>query len=229
MSDSTYDSELPILAELEAEIGRAAQGRFASADLRTEPLPTPPRRRGSLRIPRRVAVLAALICMVGATATATVTIWRSAPIEATERVPIAEGAPPEAYRLELHELHGRLCVTLLLGETVDSDCLRPLGDREVAARVAETSFTQFVYGLAGPATRSIEVLAGTERARAPSRPLPATAREALPQARDQRYFVVAIPRIRGRRVLMVRSSDGADRAAGECSFRGVNGAGCRSR
>jgi hypothetical protein len=218
-----YDAKLPILAELEGQIDRAAQARLAGAGLRTAPPDLLPRGR-SLRVSRRVAVLAALICLVGATATATVTIWRSSPLPTAERTLVAQGERPAPFRLELHELNRRLCATLLLGETVDSDCLRPPGEREVTARVVDTAFTQFVYGLAGSATRSIEVLAGPKRARTPSRPLPAAVREALPRARNLRYFVVAMRRGGDGRIFTVRVPGGAG-----CSFATRVGVGCRSR
>lgn len=232
---SPYDARLPILAELEEKLESAARAhQQATQSKRQSPVAV---ERGSwtarLRAPRRVAILAAVIFLVGATATATVSIWRSNSVPVSEQVVIEEGDAPVPHQFEVHTLGQRLCATFLLSDAVNSTCLHPVREAEAMVYLLKGSFNDFVYGIAGPAASSVAINTPTGSPRVPAHPLPAKARDALPRARGLRYFVTSVPRSEresGSVAIRVFSAAGsrADGTRATCSLLELESVGCHS-
>jgi hypothetical protein len=205
MSDR-YDPDLPFLAELEAEVTRAAKARLGAvetAPVDAQPVAArrPPRRppwsRAWARVPRRAAVLALMGCLVGATATATVLLDERAPSRAASAPAVVERATaPEPRELTLHGRGGRLCATFLLPTTVDTTCQPAPAAGGGFARSATSAERRYVFGVTGRRVATVDVRAGGRRVRAETRPLPPAAAELDPGAR---WFVVVLPRPAGER------------------------------
>jgi hypothetical protein len=208
----SYDPGLPFLAELEAEITRAAEERLAvpAAPPTRAPAPSTPAaseyraaRRSSwrplARIPRRAAVLALLVCLVGAMAPAAVRIFDGGNGRAgtSERAIVDRSARPEPRELTLHVQRGELCPTLVLPGTVDTSCVPVPPANGGIARSAVSPFTRYVYGIVGTDVDAVEVRVGARTQRAATRPLPAAAAR-LEGARDLRWYLVTLDRPGGR-------------------------------
>jgi hypothetical protein len=223
VGDATpYDVRLPILHELELEIAAAARRRLepAAAEapdaIAVQPAPATPARgaepplrsaphagtrsrrsprRSRLVVPRRALLLAAITCLVGASATATVTVWSEGEAEGGGRQVLAEaGSGADKHRLQVHSAGSRVCATFLLPDAVDTVCEPPPRGNRAIVRTVVSPFTRYVYGLAGPAAVSVAVEAGPERAATRPRPVPPEIRSAVPPARGLRWFIVPLPR-----------------------------------
>jgi hypothetical protein len=224
--------ELPILAELEGQIERAAQRRLEDAAVAAPRLARPRPRLGSrLRVPRRVAVLASLVFLVAATATATV-IWPGGEAPPGQTVTLLESQSGTGLRsLQVHEMDSELCPTLVLADTVDTVCVPVPASREGTVRTASSAFTQFVYGLTGSQVRAVSLWrAGGERHVVATRPLPRSS-ELPPATRSGRYFLARLPLSRQEavkvRLLPAPGSKADRRTSSSCWLKSADNAGCR--
>jgi hypothetical protein len=207
-----YDPDLPILAELEAGIERAAVRRLTAPGTATKPaaaanrgpeqaprdgrrVARPHRRarwRGTGHVPMRAALLAGLVCLVGASAYAVVA--RDGTPRQTERIVIDAASRPDERRMELYARGGRACVAFVLPETVDGACAPAPRPAEGSARSVSSAFTRYVYGLTGADVRRVNVRAGVESRAAATRQVPAEAARAGGLPETLRYYVVAFER-----------------------------------
>jgi hypothetical protein len=207
---SPYDPLLPILADLEAQIERAAQLRLAPATAASpaasalpvaldpgaaEPAPRPRPRRSRLVVPRRALLLAALACLVGASATATVTVWSGDDAARDGRHLLAAGGTgTDEHRLELHGAGRRVCATFLLPDAVDTVCEPAPRGTEAVVRSVVSPFARYVYGLTGSGAAAVAVEAGPGRRAVRPRPVPAEVAAGVPPAAGLRWFLVQLPR-----------------------------------
>jgi hypothetical protein len=226
---SSYDSGLPILAELEREIELAARRRLERTAIGPAPVtpgrraaaPFPARRRRlPLTVPRRAVVLAALACLVGASATATVTVWPGGDSSGGERRVLVEaGAGADAHRFTLHARGPRVCTTFLLPDTLDTVCARPADGNGALVRSVVSPGLRYVYGLTGPAATSVAVRAGTRTRSAAPRDVPAEVLTGVPPARGLGWFLVSLPRGRDEVPTVARiDGRGEARTVVDCSL-----------
>jgi hypothetical protein len=263
---SPYDPLLPILADLEAQIEKAAQLRLAPATGTSPGAAAPPvsldpgaaerasapgapaapggasapesapaaapvrrrlrrphaprssrPRRSRLVVPRRALLLAALACLVGASATATVTVWSGDDAARDGRDLLAAGGTgTDEHRLELHAAGRRVCATFLLPDTVDTVCEPPPRGTEAVVRTVVSPFVRYVYGLTGSAAAAVAVEAGLRERSVRPRPVPADVVAGVPPARDLRWFLVELPRVSddAPTVARIRPRQGAADAGG---------------
>ncbi|HEY2055348.1 MAG TPA: hypothetical protein VGH14_15555, partial [Solirubrobacterales bacterium] len=164
---------LPILAELEGDVTRAAERALGGATPpRAEPVHPrrsrrPTRRQGG-RVARRALLLVALLLLVGATALAATGVFDEGGTDKAVRGPAfdaAHGSVGGGYRLVLHP-HGRsLCRVLVVSGGVASKCQRAPRPGEVQALSAMGTNRRFVFGVTGAGERSIVIQVGSRRIR----------------------------------------------------------------
>ena len=178
-----YDPQLPFLAELESQIERAAQERLDASE------PSRPRRvrlgGGSMRVPRRALTLAALVCLVGGTAIATVSF--SGGGQSGGDGVLLERERGEV-RLELHRQGGRVCPTLFAADALRTACTPPPRGANVRPYSLAASFRRYVFGLTGPGADQVLVQVGERHQRRQVRPLPGWAKT------DGGFFIAMFPR-----------------------------------
>lgn len=221
-----YDPRLPILAELEREVERAATRRLGEPAPGHEAERAPGRggrrsarrRRHLWRVPRRTAVLVGLICLVGASATATILSRRSdGPARGGADATVSRAGGPNGYELRLHASGRRVCTAFVLRDSLDTVCVRPPRGRGAIARSAVAPFARYVYGLTARSVSAVDVRVGAQRRRVATRALPAAAARRVAPAAGLRVFVVALRRGDDDPVALVRVQ-GRQRTIVDCSL-----------
>jgi hypothetical protein len=194
-----YDPRLPILAELERDVTRAAESALGVP--RAE---TPPRgermhggrrrlagRQGG-RVVRRALLLVALVLLVGATALAATGAFDGGGSDSAVHGPAfdaARGSADGGYRIVLHEHGQTLCRVVVTGANVASKCQRPPRRDQVQPLSALGTHGRFVFGIAGPGAHSIVIKVGGRRRRVPTHPVDAAAARAVGVDPRVRVFV----------------------------------------
>jgi hypothetical protein len=156
--DSAYDSELPILAELEAEL---------ELELELNALSQPPRPAShktrlstSARITRRALLLVALISLAGGSALAGRDVLAGSPASGSEPALLSSGGHgADRWQLEAYVYEGSICYALFVADTASSACGAPSGEG-VRAMSALSSTRRFVVGLAGAGVTQVLVRVG---------------------------------------------------------------------
>jgi hypothetical protein len=182
-----HDPRLPVLAELEREVTRAAElalggaktagpdaaermhgGRPRGPSPQQGGRPRGPARRQSGRVARRALLLVALVLLVGATALAATGAFDGGGTDKAVKgaaLEAAHGSSGGGYRLVLHP-HGRsLCRVLVVSGAVASKCQRSPRPGEVQALSAMGTNRRFVFGVAGAHERSVVVRVGDRHLR----------------------------------------------------------------
>jgi hypothetical protein len=192
-----YDPGLPILAELERDVTRAAEralggGRPRRAERMHGGRGRRPGGRQSSRVARRALLLVALVLLVGATALAATGAFDGGGSDKAVRGPAldaAHGSAGGGYRLVLHPQGHALCRVLVVTGGVASGCGRPPRGDEVRALSALGTDKRFVFGVAGPQTRSVTVQVGHRRLQVPTHLVDAAAARAAGIDPHVRTFV----------------------------------------
>ncbi len=216
--NTPYDSELPILAELErswtlaaqssslvgerAAVGRergaAARERAGAARARGAA-----RRERSARVARRALALTGLGCLVAATAVATRSFVDAGEQDPTLRdgptVRLAAGTLPDGdWQLDGYRRGDELCHDLVAAGQVATGC-RPLpGARELHVDGTLSPRTRVVVGFGGELLTRVRVTAGATQAIVTTHALTTAdgaGASSLPRA--VRWFSVTLPRPAG--------------------------------
>jgi hypothetical protein len=154
---AVHDPELPILAELEAELERElrALGQPAGPALRAIPLRTP------ARVARRALVLVALLSLVGGSAVAGRAVLAGSPRAPSSGPALLSsgGQGADHWQLEAYLHEGSVCYAMFVADTASSACGTP-GGKEVRATSALSPTRRFVAGIAGAGVTHVLVRVG---------------------------------------------------------------------
>ncbi|MCL2769775.1 MAG: hypothetical protein FWD42_06640 [Solirubrobacterales bacterium] len=194
-----YDSELPILAELESEYRTELLSVeiWAGRPARTVAAPHHPaaraaRRRDAphrelapARITRRALLLVALVSLVGASALAGTAVFGGAhhPSAGAEESGASTnpvlldtgGTSVERWQLQSYNRGGTTCYALFIAETLASACAAAPARAGVLVGSALGPTRRLVAGLAGPGVAQVLVRVGGHTSAVPTHPLPRTA------------------------------------------------------
>jgi hypothetical protein len=167
-----YEPKVAILEEIRQDLLRAARAQTASAAA-ADGAPSRPeagaraiRIRPGARVARRVALLGALIALIGGVAlAATLSLSGSNPAANTAPVRLATG---KGWALAEYRHEGRLCVRLSTAEPeISVECAASPGPLRVTSALADGR--RLIGGLTGARVRSIEVHAGSHDRRVQTR------------------------------------------------------------
>jgi hypothetical protein len=231
-----YEPKVAILEEIRQDLLRAARAQTASAAA-TDGAESRPkagaraiRFRPGARVARRVALLGALIALIGGVAlAATLSLSGSNPAANTAPVRLAAG---KGWALAEYRHEGRLCVRLSTAEPeISVECAASPGPLRVTSALADGR--RLIGGLTGTRVRSIEVQVGSRDRRVPTRAQTVGATDAradeLPDG--ARWFLLELRGLdpRDRRApadLVPLDSGGATlgRATLDCSLRATSAA-----
>jgi hypothetical protein len=169
-----YEPKVAILEEIRQDLLRAARAQTASAAAADGARPRPGLRAGAhatrlrpgARVARRVALLGALIALIGGVAlAATLSLSGSNPAANTAPVRLAKG---KGWTLAEYRHEDRLCVRLSTAEPeLSVECAASPGPLRVTSALADGR--RLIGGLTGARVRSIEVRVGSHDRRVPTR------------------------------------------------------------
>jgi hypothetical protein len=197
-----YDPQLPILAELEQDVTRAAESALGPRPAAAPQGRIRRRRRGDRqgsRVVRRALVLVALVLLIGASALAATGAFDGGGSDQAVEGPVLEvahGSAGDGYRLLLHAHGHSLCRVLILPGSATSHCQPAPRGAGVDVSSGLAGNLRFVFGVAGPTTRSVVVHVGPRRLRVKTRPVDAAAARAAgvdPRLRTFLATVAATP------------------------------------
>jgi hypothetical protein len=204
MSAANYDPELPFLAELEQRVHDYAEETASSRLERASSLgagaAAPARRSRLVRMTRRTAVLAALLCLLAATALGTrAAFFDTAPnpiaVQQGPFVLVASGhASSDRWTLRLYTRDRELCRALVvLDEQASSRCAPAPSARALSVTSAASALHLYVFGVTGDGVRAVAVSAGTASRTVATATLSNAQRHAGGITGAVRYFLVVLP------------------------------------
>jgi hypothetical protein len=212
MNASGYDPELPFLAELEHRVRAYAEyldRPMPSLD-RQMPLARPaplrqPRSRATravaARVSRRVAVLATLVCLLGASAFgARAVFFQSSPnllaVHQSAFVAVAHGRDgDDQWTMRLYTRDGELCRELtVLPQEASSGCAPAPAPYAMASGGAISILHRFLFGVTGTDVRTVLVSVGDSHLALQTHPLDRAQARTLGVADSTRFFVGALGR-----------------------------------
>jgi len=183
----TYDPELDILRELEAEFERELT-LIARARPRARW-----RDRVSVRVTRRALVLVGLVCLIGASALAGHSVLSGSPQKTSPPTLLASGGSGlTSWQLESYVYRGTSCYALFAGGTVASKCQATPGRDGVNALSAVDPNERLVAGLAGNRVATVLIEVGKHRILDTTQSQRSGTR-AVGLAHQMRWFVAIIP------------------------------------
>lgn len=205
-----YDPELPFLVDLEQSVREYAV-RAQTAGAQPERAAHPPaqrRRRAGRPVPgraiRRTAILAALLCLLGATAYGTrVALFTKAPSPSTpsqtRQLTVADGqAGGDRWTLRVYARGGQLCGELdVLAQQVSSRCAPPPAASALELGTVVSATHVYVFGIAGAGVDAIAVRVGATTDEVPTRTLGGRGAQ-IGATPSTRYFAAVMRRGPGR-------------------------------
>lgn len=203
MSEHYYDPELPFLVELEGRVRALAEGA-STAKVERTPSPGRPRLRSlrprAVRMTRRTAILAFLLCLAGATAFgARVVLFSPSAERGSSMAPLllARGRQAdEAWTLRLYARDGVLCRALIvIAQEAASRCQPAPAPHGIEVTNLVSAHRRYLFGVAGRNVRSVAVRVGPISRVAPTFALPRSkSASAQRVAGSTRYYLLVLAR-----------------------------------